>query len=99
PRPAEPAPASPAPPARALPPLPTAAAIPPPPAAEQPARLTVRAAANIRAQPNNKATIIRTAPQGEVLREFSRSYDDWVEVGDTRPQGWMFGKYLVPVKP
>jgi hypothetical protein len=93
---------TPPPPARAQPPLPTAAAIPPPPAAvapERASRLTVRAAANIRTQPNNKATIIRTAPQGEVLREFNRSADDWVEVGDTKPQGWMFGKFLVPVKP
>lgn len=100
PRPAEPA--IPAPPVRALPPSANSAALPPPPASlapERGARLTVRAAANIRTQPNNKATIIRTAPQGEVLREFSRSADDWVEVGDTRPQGWMFGKYLVPVKP
>ena len=62
-------------------------------------RLTVRAAANIRSSPNNKAPILRTAPQGEVLREFSRSFDDWVEVGDTKPQGWMFGKFLVPTKP
>ncbi|MFC7473516.1 SH3 domain-containing protein [Dankookia sp. GCM10030260] len=78
------------------------AAVPPPPAAvapERTPRLTVRAAANIRSSPNNKAPILRTAPQGEVLREFSRSFDDWVEVGDKEPQGWMFGKFLVPVKP
>jgi hypothetical protein len=73
--------------------------LPPAVAPDRASRLTVRAAANIRTQPNNKATIIRTAPQGEVLREFNRSADDWVEVGDTKPQGWMFGKFLVPVKP
>ena len=99
PPPRTPDPAPPAPP-RALPPTPAVAAIPPPPAAAEPTqRLTVRAAANIRSSPNNKAPILRTAPRGEVLREFSRSPDDWVEVGDTRPQGWMYGKFLVPVEP
>jgi hypothetical protein len=59
----------------------------------------VRAAANLRAAPENRAPVLRVVPQGEVLREFSRSRDGWVEVGDTRPQGWIFSKLLVPAKP
>ncbi|MFZ4405849.1 MAG: SH3 domain-containing protein [Paracraurococcus sp.] len=87
-------------PARAATVAATAAPAPPPATApERPGRVMVRVAANIRTSPNNKATLIRTAPQGEVLREFSRSPDDWVEVGDSKPQGWMFGKFLVPAKP
>jgi hypothetical protein len=77
------------------------AASPPPPAApsQAGARLVVRAAANLRASPDNRAPILRTLPQGETLREFSRTNDGWVEVGDTRPQGWVFSKLLVPAKP
>lgn len=93
--------AAPARPAEPVPPASAGAILPPPaiPGVERMPRLTVRTAANIRSGPNNRAQIIRTAPRGEVLREFSRNAEDWVEVGDTRPQGWMFGKYLVTAKP
>ncbi|MDO9707596.1 SH3 domain-containing protein [Paracraurococcus lichenis] len=83
---------------RAAPPA-AAAAATPPPVAGPAVRVMVRAAANLRVNPNNTAPIIRTVPQGEVLREFSRSGDGWVEVGDTQPRGWIFSKLLVPPKP
>ncbi|MCB4820909.1 SH3 domain-containing protein [Roseicella aerolata] len=97
-------PAPPPPQERAAPPPPTPAVaiLPPPappPAADRVPRVMVRAAANLRAAPENRAPVLRIAPQGEVLREFSRSRDGWVEVGDTRPQGWIFSKLLVPAKP
>jgi hypothetical protein len=97
-------PAPPPPQERAAPPPPTpaAATLPPPvpaPAADRAPRIMVRAAANLRAAPENRAPVLRVVPQGEVLREFSRSRDGWVEVGDTRPQGWIFSKLLVPAKP
>ncbi|TDG02944.1 SH3 domain-containing protein [Paracraurococcus ruber] len=72
---------------------------PPTAAADRALRVAVRTAANLRTQPNNTAPILRTIPQGEVLREFSRSADGWVEVGDTQPRGWIFGKLLLPAKP
>lgn len=69
----------------------------PPPAPGQ--QLVLTTAVNLRTQPNNQATILRILRTGETVREFSRSYDGWIEVGDTRPQGWVFGKYLAPAKP
>jgi Bacterial SH3 domain len=59
----------------------------------------VKSAANLRSSPDNKGSILRTIPQGEVLREFSRAFGGWVEVGDTRPQGWIHSKLLSDAKP
>ena len=79
----------------AAPPAPAEPAAPP----EDGPRVVVRTAANLRATPHNGATVLRTVPQGEVLREFGRSRDGWVEVGDTKPQGWIYSKLLAPAKP
>lgn len=91
------------PPPRAPEPMRAAAPAPPPPAppsaADPGMQLAVRAAANLRARPDNTAPILRVAPKGEVLREFGRTPDGWVSVGDVQPRGWIFSTLLVPAKP
>ncbi|TCZ52924.1 SH3 domain-containing protein [Roseicella aquatilis] len=106
PRSPDPAPAlrpDPAAPLAAAPPVPrpTAPLPNPPPDAAVPdpgPTLVLTASANLRVRPNNGATILRILRAGEVVHAFNRSADGWVEVGDTRPQGWVYGRYLAPAR-
>ncbi|WP_128080065.1 SH3 domain-containing protein [Roseicella frigidaeris] len=96
---AEPVPAFPAPALRERAPA-TAATAPPVPTDPAEAGLVMpRTGTNLRTAPNNRASVLRTVPAGEVLQEYDRSPDGWVQVGHGRPQGWMFGKFLVPARP
>jgi hypothetical protein len=104
-RPAPPADIRSAPPpeARPIPPPPAAVAPPPaasrlppppPPPAASGARTVVRSAANLRASPDTRARILRTAPAGESFRVYGSALGGWVQVGDTEPQGWIHSKLL-----
>ncbi|NOG72105.1 SH3 domain-containing protein [Roseicella sp. DB1501] len=64
-----------------------------------PGWVTPRTGTNLRTAPNNRASVLRTVPAGEVMQELERSADGWVHVSNARSQGWMFGKFLVPAKP
>lgn len=51
---------------------------------------------NIRAEPNSRTSILRTATRGMTLRAFGRS-GQWVKVGDeNRPWGWAYSNLLGP---
>jgi len=51
--------------------------------------VTLKQTANIRSAPNNMASIVRTAPQGTVLK-LSAKTAGWLQVGDNEPWGWVF---------
>lgn len=58
-------------------------------------RVTMKQAANIRSAANNTASIIRIAPQGAVLKVFTKSAG-WLQVGETEPWGWVFSGLVEP---
>lgn len=107
--PAQPAPAEPAPTqsASVLPvPPPPPPAPPRQPVAAQPAapvpdlpRVQVRAAANLRAGPDNSATILRVAPRGEAFRVHGEAFGGWAHVGDAAPEGYIHSSLLVDAPP
>jgi hypothetical protein len=58
-------------------------------------RVTLKQTANIRSAPSNMAAIVRTAPQGTVLKLFAKSAG-WLRVGDNEPWGWVFAGLVEP---
>lgn len=80
---------------------PSAAPAPPPvpPAATaSPAeRTTTRQTANVRAEPNGNAPVLRVAPAGTTMTVFARN-GPWVQVGDTQPAGWIHNSLLSPAR-
>jgi DNA-binding helix-hairpin-helix protein with protein kinase domain len=55
-------------------------------------KVITRQAANVRDAPNG-TTVVRTAPQGAVLRVYARR-DGWVQVGGDAPWGWIYSGLL-----
>ena len=75
----------------------TAALRPPAP----PARATVLVqarAANLRAGPSLSARIISTERRGTSFKVFARE-GDWVQVGGSQPEGWIYARLLRPAGP
>jgi len=52
-------------------------------------RVTVKLPANVRVSADSNAQVVRTAPQGLVLKVFARNAG-WVQVGEDEPWGWVF---------
>jgi hypothetical protein len=75
----------------------SASPAPPAAAASQAERMMTRQAANIRAEPNGNAPVLRTATAGTTLTVFARS-GPWVQVGDTQPTGWIHNSLLSPAR-
>jgi hypothetical protein len=50
-------------------------------------------AANVREAANNTSPVLRTVPQGIVLRVYDRSAG-WLRVGDQTPWGWIYSGLL-----
>lgn len=65
----------------------------PPPIAME--RVVTRQAANVRAEANGNAPVLRTAPTGTELQVFQRR-GTWVQVGLDDPVGWIHGSLLTP---
>lgn len=90
--------ARPAPPVAADPTPSGPTAAPPASAANTPAanslpRVLVRSPANVRAAPDGRATVLRTAPRGEAFRVHGES-KGWLQVGNASPEGWIFAGLL-----
>ena len=56
-------------------------------------RAVTRQQANVRAEPNGTAAIVRTAPKSATLRVYARN-GTWIWVGDTQPWGWIHASLL-----
>lgn len=56
-------------------------------------RVVTRQGANLRAEPNGSAEVLRTLPASTVLRVFGRN-GNWVRVGDREPAGWIHNSLL-----
>jgi len=81
-------------PAAASAPRPSSPAPPPTPVVEEQIRHVVTLqAANVREAANNTSPVLRTVPQGMVLRVYDRSAG-WVRVGDQTPWGWVYSGLL-----
>lgn len=63
------------------------------PVAPERARVTVRQDANVRAEPNGQAAIVRRAPAGIVLEVFADS-GNWRQVGQGQPWGFIHSSLL-----
>ncbi|WP_372623378.1 SH3 domain-containing protein [Falsiroseomonas sp.] len=61
-------------------------------------RVVTRQGANLRAEPNGSAEVLRTVPASTVLRVFGRS-GNWVHVGDREAGGWIHNSLLAVVSP
>ncbi len=108
--PAQPTPAEPAPTRSAsilpVPPPPPPPAPSPQPVATAPAapatelpRVQVRTASNLRAGPDNSATILRVAPRGETFRVYGEAFGGWAHVGDAAPEGYIHSSLLTDAPP
>ncbi len=51
--------------------------------------VTVKMPANVRVSADSNAQVVRTAPQGAILRVFAKNAG-WVQVGEDEPWGWVF---------
>jgi uncharacterized protein YraI len=58
-------------------------------------RVQVRAASNLRAGPDNGATILRVAPRGETFRVHGEAFGGWIQVGDAAPEGYIHSSLLI----
>lgn len=58
-------------------------------------RVTAKQGANVRSGANGTAPVIRTVPQGAVMRVHARQ-GGWVQVGDAQPWGWIHSSLLDP---
>jgi hypothetical protein len=108
--PAQPAPAEPVPTRSAsilpVPPPPPPPAPPRQPVAAEPAapaselpRVQVRTASNLRAGPDNSATILRVAQRGETFRVHGEAFGGWAHVGDAAPEGYIHSSLLTDAPP
>ena len=52
-------------------------------------KVAVKMSANVRVSADSNAQVLRTVPQGAILRVFNRSAG-WVQVGEDEPWGWIF---------
>jgi hypothetical protein len=108
--PAQPAPAEPVPTRSAsilpVPPPPPPPAPPRQPVAAEPAapaselpRVQVRTASNLRAGPDNSATILRVAQRGEMFRVHGEAFGGWAHVGNAAPEGYIHSSLLTDAPP
>ncbi|CAH2601816.1 protein of unknown function [Rhodovastum atsumiense] len=58
--------------------------------------VVVREVSNVRANPNNAAPVLQTAPRGTLLKVHARTRDGWVQVGDEVAWGWVWSGLLDP---
>jgi hypothetical protein len=58
-------------------------------------RMVARSPANLRADPNGGAPVLRVAPRGESFGIYGQAPGGWFRVGDgTSPEGWIHGSLL-----
>ena len=72
--------------------------MPAPPWPDQVARVVVTSGVNLRTGPDRSFAVLRIAPRGENFRVHDRAPGNWFQVGQAKPEGWVFGDMVREVR-